>query len=144
LLRGITLWALWIEQNDLVFNNERWNVGKIHKVIWDALLDYGTATWNRCMRLIKKTLRVERKLLEKFDKSSGRHRVICVRIGNFVRWCYDGPWRGFHLLRFRVCGCASPLLGVCCSGFSSHWILFICAKIKTLNVFFPRTKTGQQ
>jgi hypothetical protein len=38
LLRGITLWIEW---NDLVFNNERWNVGKIHKIIWDALLDYG-------------------------------------------------------------------------------------------------------
>jgi len=39
---------------DLVFNNEKWNVGKIHKVIWDALFDYGRAAWNRCMRLIKK------------------------------------------------------------------------------------------
>ncbi len=52
LLRGITLWIEW---NDLVFNNERWNVGKIHKVIWDALLDYGRVVWNRCMRLIRKT-----------------------------------------------------------------------------------------
>ncbi len=47
LLRGITLWTLWIECNDLVFNNERWNVVKIHKVIWDALLDYGRVAWNR-------------------------------------------------------------------------------------------------
>jgi hypothetical protein len=52
LLRSITLWIEW---NDLVFNNKRWNVGKIHKVIWDALLDYGRVVWNRCMRLIRKT-----------------------------------------------------------------------------------------
>jgi len=54
LLKGITLWTFYIERNDLVFNNERWNVFKIHKVIWDALLDYGKATWNKCMKLIKK------------------------------------------------------------------------------------------
>jgi hypothetical protein len=53
----------------LVFNNERWNVVKIHKVIWDALLDYGRVAWNRCMKLIKKTPRTKKKLIEKFDKS---------------------------------------------------------------------------
>ncbi len=92
LLRGITLCTLWIEWNDLVFNNERWNVIKIHKVIWDALLDYGRAAWNRCMRLIKKIPKIKKQtLFEKFDKSWGRHQVICVRICSFVRWCYDGP-----------------------------------------------------
>jgi hypothetical protein len=73
LLRDITFWTLWIGQNNLVFNNERWSVDKVHKVIWDALLDYGRAAWNRCMRPIRKTPRVEKKLLEKFDKSWGRH-----------------------------------------------------------------------
>jgi hypothetical protein len=61
LLRGITFWTLWIVHNDLVFNNARWNVGKIHKVIWDAVFDYGRAAWNRCMRLIRKTPRVEKR-----------------------------------------------------------------------------------
>jgi hypothetical protein len=67
--RGITLKTLWIEWNDLVFNNQRWNVVKIHEVIWDALLDYGRAAWNICMKLIIKTPRAEKKLLKKFDKS---------------------------------------------------------------------------
>jgi len=61
LLRGITLCTLWIEWNDLVFNNERWNVVKIHKVIWDALLDYGRAAWNRCTRLIEKFPKMKKK-----------------------------------------------------------------------------------
>ncbi len=92
LLRGITLWIEW---NDLVFNNERWNVGKIHKIIWDALLDYGRVVWNTCMRLIKKTLFGRKKTSQEFNKSWDRHQVICVKVGSFVRWCYDGPRRGF-------------------------------------------------
>ncbi len=64
LLRGITLSTLWIEPNDLVFNNERWNVAKIHKIIWDALLDYGRVAWNRCMRLIIKTLKTLKSLIK--------------------------------------------------------------------------------
>ncbi len=65
LLKGITLWTLWIERNDLVFNNERWNVVKIHKVIWDALLDYGRVAWNRCMKLILKTPRTKKNTYSK-------------------------------------------------------------------------------
>ncbi len=38
----------WIEHNDLMFNNKRWNLNKVHKVIWDALLDYGKVAWNTC------------------------------------------------------------------------------------------------
>jgi len=29
--------------------------------------------------------------IKKFDKSWGRHQVVCVKVGSFVRWCYDGP-----------------------------------------------------
>jgi len=71
--------------------------------IWLALIDYGSVAWNRCMRLIRKTLTTQKKkslllgqkksLLEKFDKSWGKHQVICVRVDSFVRWCYDGPRR---------------------------------------------------
>ncbi len=63
LLRGITFWTWWIEQNDLVSNNERWNAIKIHKVIWDALHYYNRVAWNRCMRLIIKTLKASRSLI---------------------------------------------------------------------------------
>jgi hypothetical protein len=33
LLRGIILWVLWIERNDLVFNGEWWHAQKIHNLI---------------------------------------------------------------------------------------------------------------
>jgi hypothetical protein len=71
--------------------------------IWLALLDYGSMAWNRCMRLVRKTLMTQKKslllgqkksFLEKFDKSWGKHQVICARVNSFVRWSsYDGPRR---------------------------------------------------
>jgi hypothetical protein len=64
LLRGITFWTLWIERNDLVFNNKRWNVVKIHKVIWDALFDYGMVAWNRCMKLIRKPIGAKKNIFQ--------------------------------------------------------------------------------
>ncbi len=89
------LWMLWIKHNDLVFDNKRWNLNKVHKVMWDAFLDYSRTTWNKCVRLIKQTPRANKKLIKKFDRSWGRHQVIHVKVDNFVRWCYDGPQRGF-------------------------------------------------
>ncbi len=46
------LWT-WIEHDDLMFNNKRWNLNNVHKVIWDAFLDYGKVAWNTCVKLIK-------------------------------------------------------------------------------------------
>jgi hypothetical protein len=59
----------------LVFNDEKWNVVKIHKVIWDALLDYGKVAWNRYMKLIEKTPRVK----TNFSRSLIKARV-CTKL----------------------------------------------------------------
>jgi hypothetical protein len=47
---------------------ERWNVVKIHKAIWDALLDYGKVAWNKCMRLIRKNPRARKKKKKKTSR----------------------------------------------------------------------------
>jgi hypothetical protein len=60
---------------------------KIHKVISDALLDYGRVTWNKCMKLIKKTPRVEKKN----SRNLIRARLGTKLISSFVKWCYDEP-----------------------------------------------------
>jgi hypothetical protein len=51
------------------------------------------------MRLIRKTPRARKKEkpLEKFDKNWGRHQVIYVKVGSLVRWCIDGPRKGFTI-----------------------------------------------
>ncbi len=72
-----------------MFNNEKWHMVKIHKAIWEALLDHGRVAWDRCLKSIKLSPSTERKLLE------ARNHVVCVKLENYVRWCYDGLPRGF-------------------------------------------------
>lgn len=73
LLKGITLWVLWIERNDLVFNGEWWHVQKIHNLIWKSLFEYGRVDWERCVVKIKKFPNVEHKKLMAFDNVHGEN-----------------------------------------------------------------------
>jgi len=47
------------------------------------------------MRLIRKTPRVEKNFSISLIRVGVGIKVICVRVGDFVRWCYDGPRMGF-------------------------------------------------
>jgi len=89
--RGITLWSIWTECNNLIFNIVKWDGCRIQKAIADAGLDYGRVAWRWCVKKISQSPTFEQKNKENFDKSWGRNHVICVREGRFIRWCYDGP-----------------------------------------------------
>lgn len=47
LLRGITLWTIWIEWYDDVFNQEQWHESKAEYHIGDDLIMYTMTTWER-------------------------------------------------------------------------------------------------
>lgn len=66
--QGNTLWVLWIERNDLIFNGEWRHAQKIHNFIWKSLFEYGRVDWERCVVEIKKIPNVEHKKLMAFDK----------------------------------------------------------------------------
>jgi hypothetical protein len=53
LLRGITLWTIWIKRNNRVFNLEQWHVSRVKHHIWDELIIYAKAAWNQVVKLIK-------------------------------------------------------------------------------------------
>jgi hypothetical protein len=112
----------WIERNDLIFRREGWQIEKVQMCILNGLLDYGTASWYNSLGTMKRRPIAEQALLELFDKLWGQNIVICSRIGRFVKWCYDGPCRGFISWLFGLSACCVPPCGLCCLCISSHWI----------------------
>ena len=45
LLRGITMWTIWIERNDKVFNHTQWHESRVEQRIWDELIIYSKMAW---------------------------------------------------------------------------------------------------
>jgi hypothetical protein len=79
LLRGITLWSMWIARNQCIFNQVRWRPEMVYNLLWSGLLKYGQATLSRtCARIIKDPSATD-KALKKFDTEWGRWKSICSR-----------------------------------------------------------------
>ena len=53
LLRGITMWTIWIERNDKVFNQTQWHEARVKQRIWNELIIYSKMAWKRVNELIK-------------------------------------------------------------------------------------------
>ena len=53
LLEGVTRWTILIECNDKVFNHEQWHESKVKHRIWDELIIYVEAAWERVLKQIK-------------------------------------------------------------------------------------------
>ena len=43
-LKGFALWTMWLERNDLTFNNARWEETEIHQTIWQGFV---RIAWNQ-------------------------------------------------------------------------------------------------
>ena len=86
LLRGITLWTIWIERNDRVFNHVQWHEAKTKQIIWDGLLVYGKAAWNRVLETIKINKFSMVAMIQGFDQTWGARAVLCRRRNLRVEW----------------------------------------------------------
>ncbi len=62
------MWTITIERIDLVFVNARWDYFNIQETIWEALVNYGKAKWDKCFRSIKLSLTKGMNYLDRFDK----------------------------------------------------------------------------
>ena len=69
LLRSITLWTMWIERNDKVFNHEQWHESKVKHRIWDELIMYVKAAWERIIKHIKISSFSTMAMLHGFDQT---------------------------------------------------------------------------
>jgi hypothetical protein len=86
LLRGITLWTIWIERNDKVFNQEQWNEFKLKQRIWDELIIYAKAAWTRVLEQIKISSFSAEAMLNSFDRTWGARSVLCRRRNLLIEW----------------------------------------------------------
>ena len=79
LLRGITLWNIWIERNDKVFNHEQWHESKVKQQIWDELITYAKAAWKRVVEQIKINKLSTAPILKGFDKTWSTRNILYKR-----------------------------------------------------------------
>ena len=79
LFRGITMWTIWIERNDKVFIHEHWHELKVKQCIWDELIIYAKAAWERVLAQIKISSFSTMAMLQGFDKTWGARHVPCRR-----------------------------------------------------------------
>jgi hypothetical protein len=87
LLRGTTLWTIWVEWNDKVFNQEQWHESKMkYSRIWDTLLMYAHTAWQRVLKLIKISRFSAAGLLQNFDRTWGAKQVLCRRKRLVIDW----------------------------------------------------------
>ena len=86
LLRGITLWTIWIEHNDKVFNHEQWHESKVKHRNWDELIIYAKEAWNRVIEQIKISSFSAVAMLQGFDKTWGAGNVLCRRHNLHTKW----------------------------------------------------------
>jgi hypothetical protein len=66
-IRGVILWAIWIERKNLVFNNTKWHDAKLGKVICD---DYGRFQWQHTLCSLLKNI-------QRTKKDSIKHLTKC-------------------------------------------------------------------
>ena len=91
LLRGITLWTIWLERNDKVFNQEQWQESKVKFRIWNELLMYAHTAWQRVLKLIKVSRFSAMAILQGFDSTWGARQILCRRHLLTIEW----NWRRY-------------------------------------------------
>ena len=86
LLRGMTLYIIWIEHNDKVFNHEQWHESKVKCCIWDELIMYAKTAWKRVLKQIKINNFSTKAMLDGFNQAWGTRDVICRRNNLNIKW----------------------------------------------------------
>ena len=86
LLRGITLWTIWVERNDKVFNQVQWHESKVKQQMRDALIIYAKMAWKRVLEQSKISDFSKEAMLHVFDKTWGARGVLCRRNDLHMEW----------------------------------------------------------
>ena len=82
LLRGITLWTLWIARNDKVFNQHHWTPHKVESVVWQGLTDYVRIAWDRTLNTNSESSWA--KAIARFESVWSCHELLCRMVDGRV------------------------------------------------------------
>jgi hypothetical protein len=93
LLRGITLWTIWIERNDLTFNKTRWDASRVEQTIWRGLLDYARIAWRKALE-DSKTEATYDDVLAKFHATWGNNNLLYCKSNSEIMWNNQAPHVG--------------------------------------------------
>jgi hypothetical protein len=77
LLQGITLWTIWIERKDRVFNQEQWHECKVKHLIPNDLRMYANVAWDNVVKYVKVNASLVEALFKGFDETWGAKNVLC-------------------------------------------------------------------
>lgn len=80
------LWTIWIERNNKVFNHEEWHNSRVKHRIWDELIIYAKAAWERVIKQIKINNFSTMAMLQGFDQTWGVGNVLCRRNNLHIAW----------------------------------------------------------
>jgi hypothetical protein len=86
LLKVVPLWTILIERNDKVFNHEQWHESKVKHRIWDELIIYAEAAWERVLKQIKINNLSLATMLQDFDETWGARNFLCRRNNLHIQW----------------------------------------------------------
>jgi hypothetical protein len=72
----VVLWALWMERNDAIFNNEFWSPNKMLLKISIGIIDSERMDWTKTQAQVKKRPRSRRILVKRFVRRWSRNGVF--------------------------------------------------------------------
>lgn len=94
LLRGVTLWELWLERNAMVFNTDDWSFTQVSTRIWQCLQDHGKIEGNPLKQMLPDDGAAPDFCFEHFDTTWGSNCVLCTRMNNSIRWHHNSIRHG--------------------------------------------------
>jgi hypothetical protein len=94
LIRGVTLWCIWISRNHFVFTQSSWHHEYFTDLICLGISEYAKAAWNKVQATLVKNPVAAPKLLKRIDSEWGRFQLICSRQGRLISWGRHNPCIG--------------------------------------------------
>jgi hypothetical protein len=94
LLKGVTIWCMWIARNHCAFNTTRWRTEHVANLIWTGLSNYAKVVWRNAQHRIRKEPSTSSRVLKKFDHDWGRFPLLCAWQELTVTWCHRNPVTG--------------------------------------------------